>query len=106
MIEPEDDLTATESDEDTAAAKTDMEDRTPEDHDPENDRGGGGAGGEAGAVPGMPASERTNEQGHEPETRAFAMKPTTHLGAGTRKVSGIAPADNVILPVGGGPCGG
>ena len=65
MVEPEDDMTATESDEDTAAAKKDMEDRSPEGHDPNDDRGGGGAGGEAGALPGMPASERTNEKGHE-----------------------------------------
>lgn len=63
MIEPEDDLTATESGEDRAAATKVMEDRTPAGHDAEDDRGG--AGGEAGAVPGMPASERTNERGHE-----------------------------------------
>lgn len=65
MMKPEEDLTATESEEETAAAKQDMEDRSPEGHDPNDERGGGGAGGEAGAVPGMPASERTNEKGHE-----------------------------------------
>ena len=65
MIESDDKLTATESEEDTAAAKKDLEDRSPEGHDPDDARGGGGPGGEAGAVPGMAPSERTNERGHE-----------------------------------------
>ncbi len=46
-------------------AKKDIDDRTPDGHDPDDDRGGGGPGGEAGAMPGVPASERTNEEGHE-----------------------------------------
>ena len=53
-----------ESKDETTEAK-DIEDRTPEGHDPNDERGGGGAGGEAGAMPGAPASERTNEEGHE-----------------------------------------
>ena len=65
MIEPEENMSATETEEQTIAAKKDMEERSPEGHDPNDERGGGLPGGEAGAVPGMPASERMNEKGHE-----------------------------------------
>ena len=64
MIEP-DEYSATESEEQTIAAKKDMEERSPEGHDPDDERGGGLPGGEAGGLPGMPASERMNEEGHE-----------------------------------------
>jgi hypothetical protein len=46
-------------------SKKDSADHSPEGHDPDDERGGGGPGGEAGAMPGVPASERTNETGHE-----------------------------------------
>jgi len=55
----------TESREDQTEAEKDIDERTPEGHDPGDERGGGGAGGEAGALPGVPAEERTNEDGHE-----------------------------------------
>lgn len=55
----------TESREDDAQTEKDIDERTPEGHDPSDTRGGGGAGGEAGAMPGMPAEERTNEKGHD-----------------------------------------
>lgn len=55
----------TESEEDTGQAKEDIESGTPEGHDPNDERGGGGAGGEAGAMPGVPAEERMTEEGHE-----------------------------------------
>nr|MBA2440662.1 hypothetical protein [Thermoleophilaceae bacterium] len=54
----------TESREDESEAEKDVDERTPEGHDPGDTRGGGGAGGEAGALPGVPAEERTNEEGH------------------------------------------
>lgn len=54
-----------ESSEGEIEAKEDIDGRTPEGHDPDDERGGGGPGGEAGAVPGVPASELTNEKGHE-----------------------------------------
>lgn len=65
MIEPEENMSATESEEETIAAKKDMEERSSEGHDPNDERGGGGPGGEAGGLPGMDASERMNEEGHE-----------------------------------------
>lgn len=54
-----------ESEKDAAKAKQEVEDSTPEGHDSGDLRGGGGAGGEAGALPGMPSEERTDEKGHE-----------------------------------------
>jgi len=53
-----------ESKDEMTEAKEDIEDRAPEGHDPNDERGGGGAGGEAGAMRGVPASERANEKGH------------------------------------------
>lgn len=58
-----------ESKHEMTESKEDIEDRTPEGHDPNDERGGDGTRGEAGAMPGVPASERAKREGPRSEGR-------------------------------------
>ena len=74
-----------ESKHEMTEAKEGIEDRTPEGHDPNDERGGDGTRGEAGAMPGVPASEWATRRATKRGTRATATRQTTSPATRTPK---------------------